>query len=308
MKFGKLQNIDHVAFSLPSTPDATVEMLRSTGPRSGPLQFYIGATGWGMKEWVGRIYPPNTKNKDFLYHYTRQFNTIELNSTHYGIPKLATVEKWMEDATEDFRFCPKIPQSISHSRQLGMGQNRLAHFCDTLAVLNQKLGCCFLQFPPYFGLDRMPLVKSFLEQIPESLPLALEFRHQSWFEPGAGCEPLFAYMQEKGIGTVITDVAGRRDVLHGRLTTPTAMIRFVGNNLHPTDYQRIDEWVEKIKVWSDLGLREVYFFTHEPDNLLAPDLAMYLCERSSKMENTTVRGPKLIDPNNTVGRQISLFE
>ena len=308
MKFGKLQNIDHVAFSLPDTPGKTIQTLQSARPRSGPLQCYVGATGWGMKEWVGRIYPANTKNKDFLYHYTRQFNTIELNTTHYGIPKLATVEKWMEDSSNDFRFCPKIPQSISHSRQLGMGQNHLANFCNAMAVLTPKLGCCFLQFPPYFGLDRVPLIKSFLERVPDTLPLALEFRHQSWFEAGADCESLFSHMREKGFGTVITDVAGRRDVLHGRLTTPTAMIRFVGNNLHPTDFERIDAWVEKIKEWSDLGLREIYFFTHEPDNLLAPDLAMYLCEKVAKMDNTVVRGPQLIDPNNAVGRQISLFE
>ena len=61
--------------------------------------------------------------------------------------------------------------------------------------------------------------------------------------------------------------------LHMRLTTPIAMVRFVGNGLHPTDYTRIDEWVERIVSWQKMGLREVYFFTHEPDNLLAPDIA-----------------------------------
>ena len=104
---------------------------------------------------------------------------------------------------------------------------------------------------------------------------------------------------------MITDVAGRRDVLHQRLTTNTVLIRFVGNNLHPTDYERIDDWVFKIKEWIDRGLSNVYFFTHEPDNILAPELAFYLFEQIQKNGFATTRGPDL--NLNKGGEQISLF-
>ena len=59
------------------------------------------------------------------------------------------------------------------------------------------------------------------------------------------------------MGAVITDTAGRRDCVHQRLTTPFAFIRFVGNNLHPTDYSRMDDWVERIQEWFDQGLERV---------------------------------------------------
>ena len=85
MDFGKLENIDNVDFTLPFTHKFTTETLASTAP-SSKMQVYVGPPIWANKEWVGKIYPSNAKDKDFLYHYTRQFNTIELNVTHYQIP------------------------------------------------------------------------------------------------------------------------------------------------------------------------------------------------------------------------------
>ncbi len=98
-------------------------------------------------------------------------------------------------------------------------------------------------------------------------------------------------LEQYHVSTVITDVAGRRDVLHQRLTTPSVIIRFVGNDLHETDFSRIDEWVEKLKTWFALGLHEVYFFTHEPDNIHAPRLAKYLHDKIKGSFEAIVRGP-----------------
>jgi len=118
MKFGKLPNIDQVDFSLPPDAEGTASILAKL-PQS-KSQLYVGCTGWGMKEWIGTVYPAKTKAKDFLHHYARQFSTIELNTTHYRIPTPETVIKWRDTTPADFRFCPKIPQSISHSRDMGL--------------------------------------------------------------------------------------------------------------------------------------------------------------------------------------------
>jgi uncharacterized protein YecE (DUF72 family) len=91
---------------------------------------------------------------------------------------------------------------------------------------------------------------------------------------------------------VLTDVAGRRDVLHMRLTSPSAMIRFVGNSLHPTDYTRIDDWVERLKMWFDSGLKQLYFFVHEPDNITSPELATYFINQLNKACGFNVKPPK----------------
>ena len=182
MKFGKLQDFAAVDFSLPPDPAGNSARLSKLPARSHPPQLYIGCTGWSMKEWVGRVYPKGTKTKDFLKAYSLQFNTIELNTTHYRIPNAQTIDKWYRESTADFKFCPKVPQTISHSKSLGLGTNLIPSFCQAIAGLQEKLGCCFLQLPPYYGADRLPQLEQFLRAFPSEIQLAVEVRHESWFE------------------------------------------------------------------------------------------------------------------------------
>ena len=306
MKFGKLLNIEEVNFSLPPTPLQTIEVLKHL-KKDAEFKFYIGATGWGMKEWVGTVYPPKTKAKDFLSHYGRQFNTIELNTTHYRIPDAATVTKWKQSVPKDFLFCPKIPQSISHSRNLGVGSGQIEAFCNVISLLENNLGCCFIQLPPYFDVSRLPLLATFLQQFPDEFQLAVELRHESWFLDQDTLNPLIELLRKHQQHLVITDVAGRRDVLHMQLTSDLTMIRFVGNGLHPTDYQRIKNWVNRLEEWKASGLKTVYFFPHEPDNILAPDMAVFLLkELQEKIPDATVRGPSL-KMDTYEGKQMDLF-
>lgn len=304
MKFGKLTDISAVNFDLPDDPRRTKDFSVIPSSNEAPT-LYVGATGWSMKEWVGSIYPRKSKKIDFLKHYTRQFNTIELNTTHYRIPTFETIHKWRRDSAEDFKFCPKIPQSISHSKSMGINDGKLINFCETIVQLNEKLGCCFIQLPPYFDINRMETFVTFLKYFPAEIPLAVEVRHASWFKDEKTTNRLAELLHKNNHTFVITDVAGRRDVLHLQMTNTTAMIRFVGNNLHPSDFTRIDAWIDKLSNWFDKGLREVYFFTHEPDNINAPQLAQYLVEKASKyIPNIITRGPS---PIKEEGTQMSLF-
>ena len=305
MKFGKLADISQVDFTLPPDPAENLRFLQKFKPRATTPEILIGCTGWRMKEWVGKVYPPNTKAKDYLYHYSRQFNTIELNTTHYRIPNLQTIQNWYNQSAADFRFCPKIPQSISHHRQLGVGTGYIEAFCDAVIGLKEKLGVCFMQLPPYFGPERIPLLEVFLEQWPAEIPLALEFRQESWFTEKEMVERFFKKLEDKKISLVITDVAGRRDVLHMRLTSTVALIRLVGNGLVPSDYQRVDEWIARWQDWLARGVQQIYCFAHEPDNLLAPELGDYIHQQVAQLEQVISRGPTFYqDPADS---QISLF-
>ncbi len=308
MAFGKLGTIAHVHFALPADPPDNACVL-SAIPTQGAdaLNVYVGCTGWGMKEWVGSIYPPKTQAKDYLKHYARQFNTIEHNTTHYRIPDAATVQKWYADAAPDFRFCPKIPQTISHSRDLGLSGTQIAQFCDAIELLQEKLGACFLQLPPYFGPDRLGQLDAFLQQFPRSIPLAVELRHEDWFNQEDNRQRLFELLERRHTGAVITDVAGRRDVLHGRVTSYFAMVRFVGNDLHPTDFTRLEDWAERILHWQSMGLKEIWFFTHEPDNLRAPEAAAFLVSLLQDKKGIRIRGPKLNGLPEEQEGQLSLF-
>jgi len=195
MKFGKLQDISSVDFQLPPNTAETSKVLAKLPPTPSPT-LYVGCTGWGMKEWVGTIYPKGSKPADFLRQY--------------------------------------------HSRDLGLSEGRIVTFCEVIQGLTENLGCCFMQLAPYFGVDRLPILEKFLANFPNHIPLAIEVRHESWFSTEATLAKLATSLEQHKKAFVITDVAGRRDVLHQRLTNEIAVIRFVGNDLHPSDYSRID--------------------------------------------------------------------
>jgi uncharacterized protein YecE (DUF72 family) len=305
MDFGKLNNIENVDFTLPSDAPKTVEILRGLPTRPLPPHIYIGATGWGMKEWVGTYYPKGTKAVDYLQAYSKQFNSIELNTTHYRIPSEKDIQKWKEDTLPDFRFAPKLLQSISHERNLGLSNTLTQQFCDAIGGLEEKLGVCFMQLPPYFGTQNMPILERFLKQFPKHIPLAIEIRQEDIFYNKKYTLEYLDILEQNNTFTVITDVAGRRDVLHQGVTGKTVVIRFIGNDLHPTDYTRIDAWVLKLKEWFDLGLHEVYFFIHEPDNMNVPTLSEYLANKIEASFEANLSKPMSL--NISKSNQISLF-
>jgi uncharacterized protein YecE (DUF72 family) len=306
MDFGKLSSLDGVNFSLPPDKSETIALLRGLPTRSHSGVVYVGCTGWAMKEWIGTVYPLGVKTNDFLTHYGKQFNTIELNTTHYRTPSRSTIDDWRGGVPDDFKFCPKMLQAISHSKNLGHSAGLIQPFFDSILGLEQKLGTCFMQLPPYFGFEGLAVLEAFLKRFAKLVPLSIEIRQETWFSNALYSDTFFDLLEYYEVGSVITDVSGRRDVLHQRLTTGKAVIRFVGNGLDPTDYTRIDEWVGRLKTWFDEGLHEAYLFTHEPDNLLSPQLAKYAVDKIQKtLKGIEVRGPRFIQNE---GRQLGLFD
>ena len=79
-----------------------------------------------------------------------------------------------------------------------------------------------------------------------------------------------------------------------RLTSAEAFIRFVGNGLHPTDYTRVDEWVQRIKQWNDKGLRKVFFFMHQHEEVYSPRLASYAIQQLNKHCGSNIPEPKFV--------------
>lgn len=292
MKFGKLNDISQVDFTLPADAPQTDRVLAKVA-NTGAFELYFGCPAWGCKEWIGKIYPPKTPASKFLYHYARQFNTIELNTTHYRIPTASMISQWKEAVPRNFRFCPKIPQSISHRRNLLEGQDLLTEFCASIANLEDNLGISFMQLPPHFTVNRAAELIHFLKGFPQEIPLSVEFRHESWFEGGTAVEQVFEAMESLGISAVITDVAGRRDVLHQRLTTPNLVLRLVGNSLDPTDYKRVDDWLERVGQWREKGLKEAYFFLHQPDDVLCPEYAVYFVDQANTGLSLNLKGPEI---------------
>lgn len=295
MEFGKLtdQELSAVQFGLPPDRRENSRIL-SALPKAKP-QVYVGCAKWGRKDWVGKIYPKGTKESDFLSLYAKNFNSIELNATFYKIPSVKQAEEWKSKVGEDFLFIPKISNSISHIHRLKNTSERMEYFLKGIAGFGQNLGPVFLMLHPGMGPKSLDTIEAFLQAIPREIRVFVEMRHEGWFEGNDCAEPLFQMLERNGVGAVITDVAGRRDCVHMRLTIGEAFIRFVGNDLHATDYTRVDEWITRIKKWMDGGLSRVYFFLHENEEVHSPVIAKYAIEQFNKHCGTNLPVPVFVE-------------
>lgn len=281
MKFGKLANVDKIEFSLPPEPEESLAYLHSL-PKTSALKIYVGAPAWGRKEWKGKIYPETLNSEEFLKYYAKSYNSIELNTTHYRMPKKDEIFEWFKEVDNGFMFCPKFPQTISHFGGLTV-KEKVSEFIEVISCFGEHLGLPFIQLHENFSSKRFGDLVKFVSNLDAYKNVAVELRHADWFKD----EGIFKYLRSKELSSVISDVSGRRDVLHMNITSPSVMIRFVGNNLHPSDYTRLDEWVNKIKEWSNTGLKEVYFFLHEPDDVSCPEIADYFINQLKKAGLTT---------------------
>ena len=280
MEFGRIQHIEKINYSLPVDAVMTGQVLEREAARKhpSPLRCYVGGTGWGQPNWIGKVYPRGTKPKDFLQQYARQFNSIELNALWYNLQPKPVIEKWASLVGPSFRFCPKVSNTISHELQLVNADRDTELFIDHMQCFGGMLGPSFLQLAESFAPARAAVLEDYLRRLPHGFRVCVELRHEGWFGTAA-VRSTWELFRELGIGAVITDTPGRRDVLHMRLTAPFAFIRFVANRMHPTDFQRIDEWADRLSAWVEKGLREVYFFVHDHEEIYVPELCRYAVQQ-----------------------------
>ena len=167
-------------------------------------------------------------------------------------------------------------------------------YYEGIMAFGDKLGPLFLQVGDNFTPKSLPDLKAYLEKLPKDIPVFLELRHKEWFAVPETRDAIFNLLHQLSIGSVITDASGRRDVVHMELPTPHAFIRFVGNSLHPTDYTRIDEWIERIIHWHKMGLQSVWFFMHQHDERYSPELADYVVEQLNKKLGLRLHRPQFM--------------
>ncbi len=139
----------------------------------------VGTSGWSYEHWLHRFYPDDLPRSDWLAHYARHFRTVEVNSTFYGTPRLATVASWVAATPDDFVFAVKAPRFITHISRLDPPRESLDRFLGLLEWFGSKLGPVLFQLPPTFGPDP-PVVERFLARLPSWLKVSFEFRHPGW--------------------------------------------------------------------------------------------------------------------------------
>ncbi|GAB4164249.1 MAG: hypothetical protein Tsb0033_25450 [Winogradskyella sp.] len=286
MKFGSVDNPELIDFTLPADHPDTLKALQKQP--SDTTEVYVGCAKWNKADLKG-FYPRGTK--DELEYYSRQFNSIELNATFYRIFPPEQFEKWYNKTPDDFKFFPKLNQEISHWKRLNDDVAPVVdNYLYSAVNLKEKLGCIFLQMHNNFAPKDFGRVISFIEGWPKEIPLAVEFRHTDWYNDKTVAEELYQLLEENNISNIIVDSAGRRDIMHMRLTNSRAFVRYVGAN-HPSDYTRLDDWVERLRHWTNNGIEHINFFVHQNIEKESPLLSAYVIKKLNEELGTDLKIP-----------------
>jgi uncharacterized protein YecE (DUF72 family) len=174
-------------------------------------QIRIGTSGWsypsGAGSWNGIFYPPRgsggRRALDELAYYADHFDTVEVNSTFYRLPAVATTRSWAQRTPPGFEFSVKLYQAFTHpgmmvgtsgAQQPPAGLEKrdavpvvtaqdVDEFRDSIDPLAQagKLGAVLVQFPPSFKQSAQTV--GYLECLLRSFAdysLAVELRDRTW--------------------------------------------------------------------------------------------------------------------------------
>ncbi len=291
MKFGQVSHPELVDFRIPQDhPDTSVVLSKKNG--DALLNLYVGCAKWNKQDLKG-FYPKGVK--DELAYYATQFNSIELNATFYRIFPAETYLDWYSKTPVGFKFFPKIVQNVSHLRRLNdQAYPILEEYLNITSNLQDKLGTIFLQLHNNFGPKDWEKVVKFVEYWPKEFALAMEFRHTDWYNDKKVAQELYHLLEENNVANILVDTAGRRDLMHMRLTNNEAFVRFVGAN-HESDYKRLDEWVDKLSDWKEMGLKNIHFFVHQNIELASPLLSTHFIGELNKKIGTDLHIPKTLD-------------
>jgi uncharacterized protein YecE (DUF72 family) len=236
----------------------------------------IGCSGWNYQSWRGgEFYPKGCPPSRWLEHYSRVFDTVEVNSTFYRLASQKAVAHWIEQTPPHFVFALKASRYLTHIKRLGDLDQGIARYYERIEPLTkvpEKLGPIVWQLPPNFQRDEDRL-ESALAALPEGRH-CFEFRHKSWFT-----DDVYALLRAYGVALVIGDRKGL-DFQTYEMTTDWTLVRFHhGHRGRRGNYSEseLEEWAQRFEDWAREV--EIYAYFNNDWEVFAPRNARWLRKR-----------------------------
>ena len=259
----------------------------STNPANANEQpYFLGLPMWSNKDWIGSLYPPGTNSQSYLKEYSSIFNTVEGNTTFYALPSVETVQSWLNQAQAGFRFCFKLPKTVTHSGKLSAGFE-LTEFFNRLQPLAAYLGPFMIQLPETVNKFALSEIKQFLQCLPDEFEYSIELRSQDFFKKDDTEKCLNQILMQHEVNRVCFDsralfsVSAKTEAekdahkkkpnlpVHAIATGKNPIVRFIGTKDADYNQSYYQVWLAKLKQWVKEG-RKPYFFVHTPANEVAP--------------------------------------
>jgi uncharacterized protein YecE (DUF72 family) len=243
-----------------------------------PPNVYVGTSGWTYPDWLGSLYPAESKPRDLIQHYARYFRAVEIESTYSTIPARAVVTGWKENTPSGFIFAAQVPGVITHQKVMKDCQRELTTFLNSMELLGDCLGPLLLQFP-YFNRNAFTsraqfdkLLLPFLKTLPKEFKFALEIRNKNWIS-----WDFLEMLRDHSVAFVVVaqawmpsvDVLARAlDLLCGDFL----YARFIGdrkegktqrwNHLIEDKTSELIVWIEELKKIAERASRAYIFFSN----------------------------------------------
>lgn len=262
----------------------------------------LGAQGWNYDAWTGPFYPEGTRSADYLSIYARAYDTVEIDSTFYGVPAANTVRSWVSRVPKGFTFALKMPQQVTHEQRLRACEDIVALYADRARELGPALGPTLIQFAADFGISELPALAAFIPTLPRDMRFAIEFRDKAWITPD-----VLALLAEYEIALALTDARWipRKWMLKlaQKPTTDFGYVRWIGPDRSLVDFSRVQEdrtrevdaWVGVLpslaeRVHTVYGYVNNHFAGHSPATLrlLHEKLGLPVVEPAAIAEQLTL--------------------
>ncbi|MEC0246048.1 DUF72 domain-containing protein [Paenibacillus chitinolyticus] len=197
----------------------------------------IGLAGWGDHD---DLYTTPADKKEKLRVYSSHFPVVELDSSFYAVQPLRNTRKWVKETPPGFGFVVKAYQGMTgHLRgknPFESTEQMFRAFAESIEPMREagKLTAVLMQYPPWFdctreNVDALREAKSLLD----GLPLAVEFRHRSWYAPEVRERTLGFLEQEGWIHTVCDEPqvgSGSVPIVLRAANPDLTLVRFHGRN------------------------------------------------------------------------------
>ena len=209
----------------------------------------IGCSGWNYQHWRnGVFYPPRLPPRRWLEYYARHFDTVEVNSTFYRLPRENAVANWVSESPPDFLFAVKMSRYVTHIKRLRDLSPSIELFYSHIRPLveSAKLGPVLWQLPATFRRNDDRLAAA-LAAFPRGRH-CFEFRHASWF-----AEPVYELLRAHGAALVIGDRPEVKEFQAHEFTADWTFVRFhYGSRGRRGNYSEteLEEWARRFEEWS----------------------------------------------------------
>jgi uncharacterized protein YecE (DUF72 family) len=255
------------------------------------FMIYVGTCGYAYKDWLGPFYPATARQSEMLPYYADTFRAVEIDASYYGVLKPETIAGMNTRTPQDFRFCFKVPQTVTHPPDASVRRihDDASAFVESVMpiVEARKFGCALVQFPN--GFKPTETTRTYFRRAIDALqPLVLvaEFRNREWQVPET-----YDLLCELGVGWCNVDMPSYETLMHpsSDVTGPVGYVRFHGRNAaqwwtgdnrtrYDYDYQpaELEPWTDRVAEIDERVEQTYAFFNNHARGNAARNAEMFI--------------------------------